>query len=172
MTMSAITPVPGAELSREEQLERARSVALRALEASPKTRAQLAERIVRAEIPEAVARVLLDRFEQAGLIDDSFFAQEWVRTRHAGRGLGRRVLRQELTAKGIDGGLIDAALSQIDDADEDAAARALVARLMPGMSALDPATARRRIAGRLARRGYGPGTIQAAMSLVTGAATG
>lgn len=139
-----------------DPVEVARLIVLRRLERGPRTRAQLEEACARRNVPEwAVAR-LLDRFTELGLVDDRAFAQAWVRSRHAGRGLGRRALRHELLTRGVDRDIVDAAVAEVTLDDEDAAAAALVRARLPGMQRLDPLTRRRRLVGLLTRRGYPP----------------
>jgi regulatory protein len=140
----------------------ARAICLRALTGAPKTRKQLADLLARRGVPEEAAVAVLDRFGEVGLIDDAAFARAWVSSRHAGRGLGRRALRAELHAKGVDAELAAEAVAVVDDEDERAAARHLVDRRLPGMRRLDRATASRRLIGMLARRGY-PGGLAAAV---------
>ena len=49
------------------------------------------------------------------------------------------------------------ALDEVDPADEEAAARALVRRKLRSLSRVDDATATRRLVGMLARKGYASG---------------
>jgi regulatory protein len=141
----------------------ARAIALRQLTAGPRTRNQLAEAMTAKGIPAETVAVVLDRFGDVGLIDDQAFAHSWVESRHAGRGLGRQVLRQELRGKGVDEEFIAEAVSAVSDDDEMAAARALVRRKLSGMARLDHQTRTRRLLGQLARRGYGSGVAFAAI---------
>ena len=104
-----------------------------------------------------MATELLDRFTEVGLIDDAAFASAWVESRHRSRGLAPRALAQELRRKGVDDEEAKAALEQIDEDDQRAAARALVDRKMRSVRGLDPQVATRRLAGMLARKGYGAG---------------
>ena len=97
---------------------------------------------------------LLDRFTELGLVDDEAYARAWVRSRHAGRGLGRRALRHELLTRGVDRDLIDEAMAEVTADDEDAAARALVQARLGGLARYDRTTRRRRLISLLARRGY------------------
>jgi len=141
----------------------ARTIALRQLTAGPRTRSQLAEAMTAKGIPAETVATVLDRFGDVGLVDDQAFARSWVESRHAGRGLGRQVLRQELRGKGVDDELIAEAVGAVSDDDEMAAARALVRRKLRSMSALDHQTRTRRLLGQLARRGYGSGVAYAAI---------
>ncbi len=115
------------------------------------------------EVPGEVAAAVLDRFGQVGLVDDAAFASAWVDSRHAGRGLGRRALGDELRRKGVDQEVTSVALEQVSDADELAAARGLVRRKLGSTRGLDPARRDRRLLGMLARRGYPAGTAWAAI---------
>ncbi|WP_346619485.1 regulatory protein RecX [Blastococcus montanus] len=139
----------------------ARSICLRALTGTPKTRQQLADLLASRDVPEAAAEAVLDRFTEVGLIDDASFARAWVSSRQAGRGLARRALSAELRAKGVDPEVAAAAVETVDDDDEREAARRLVARRVGAMRRLDRATATRRLIGMLARKGYNGGLAAA-----------
>jgi regulatory protein len=139
----------------------ARAVCLRALTGAPKTRKQLSDLLARRGVPEDAAVAVLDRFTEVGLIDDAAFAKAWVGSRQAGRGLGRRALRAELYAKGVDNDVAAEAVAEVGDDDERAAAQELVRRRLGAMHRLDRATATRRLIGMLARKGYGGGLAAA-----------
>nr|WP_249668993.1 regulatory protein RecX [Cellulomonas hominis] len=133
----------------------ARSIALRQLTAAPRSRAQLAEAMARRDVPEDVADRVLDRFTEVGLVDDVAYAEMLVRSRHAERGLSRRALGMELRRKGVDDGIAHEALSQVDDADEEQAARALARKKLRATRGLDREVRLRRAYGALGRKGYG-----------------
>lgn len=132
----------------------ARSICLKLLTMSPKTRTQLADALAVKGLPDEAADAVLDRFTEVGLIDDAAFAQAWVSTRQAGRGMARRALVQELDRKGIDKDLAGQALATLDPAAEEEAARMLVRRRLRSKRGLDAAVATRRLLGMLARKGY------------------
>ncbi|BAS13051.1 regulatory protein RecX [Arthrobacter sp. Hiyo8] len=67
----------------------ARSIVLRQLTNSPKSRLQLARKLAERNVPEEVAEAVLDRFEEVRLIDDADFAEMWVRSRSQSRKLAR-----------------------------------------------------------------------------------
>ncbi|PWI45168.1 recombination regulator RecX [Streptomyces sp. ICBB 8177] len=137
--------------------ERARAVCLRLLTGTPRTRKQLADALRRREIPEEVAEHVLSRFEDVGLIDDTAFADAWVESRHHSRGLARRALARELRTRGVESGVIERAVEQLDADQEEATARALVDRKLRATRGLDRDRRIRRLAGMLARKGYGEG---------------
>ncbi len=138
----------------------ARAIVLRQLTSSAKSRLQLARKLAERNIPEDVAEAVLDRFQEVRLIDDADFADTWVRSRSQSRKLAKGALRRELSDKGIDADTAAAALEQLSDADEEAAARVLVERkLRPGADLSDRAERdklTRRLASMLARKGYQP----------------
>ncbi len=136
---------------------RARDICLRLLTGTAKTRKQLADALRKREIPDEVAEEVLDRYEEVGLIDDAAFAEAWVESRHAVRGLGRRALAQELRTRGVAGELVEQAVAQVDAEDEEQAARALVDRRLRTTAGLDQQVRTRRLVGMLARRGYSEG---------------
>lgn len=135
-------------------MEVARLIVLRRLERGPRTRAQLEQACARRNVPEWAVTQLLDRFTELGLVDDEAYARAWVRSRHAGRGLGRRALRYELVSRGVGRDVIDEAVAEVTADDEDAAARSLVRSRLPSVARFDRTTQRRRLVGLLARRGY------------------
>ncbi len=154
-------PTPGslaAEGPEPDPASVARSIVLRKLTAAPRSRAQLAADLAARDVPDDVAAAVLDRFTEVGLVDDAAFAEAWVRSRHAGRGLSRRALRQELRAKGVDEETVSCAVETIDDDAEVDAARALVARRLAATRGLPVEARLRRLVGQLARKGY-PGGL-------------
>lgn len=134
--------------------EVARKILLDQLTGQARSRAELATKLSRRRVPEAVAERLLTRFEEVGLIDDAAFARSWVESRQPGKGLGRRALAQELRRKGIEEEVAREALEEIEPEDEEQAARALVRRKLRTLCRVDRATATRRLSGMLARKGH------------------
>jgi regulatory protein len=164
-------PVPGtpADLTPEaDPASVARGIALRQLAVAPRTRAQLAQALARRGVPDDVAAAVLDRFEDVDLIDDEEFARQWVESRHTGKGLSRRALSHELRLKGIDDDTVRTAVDSIGAEQELEAARDLVRRRLPGMRGDDPVRRSRRLAGMLARKGYGSSVALCAIREVTG----
>lgn len=134
----------------------ARAVVLRLLTGAPKSRSELEKALRRKDCPDDVAAEVLDRFEQVGLVDDEAYARTFVRSKQAGRGLARRALSHELRKKGVDDEITQAVLDEVDPEDERARAHELVAKKLRSMHGLDRAIQTRRLAGMLARKGYGP----------------
>jgi regulatory protein len=129
----------------------------------PRTRAELAKALQRRGVDEEVAASVLDRYDEVGLIDDAAFARAWVTSRHAGRGLARRALANELRQRGVDSDLVNAALDDLDGETEAATARALVDRKIRTMGSAPPEAMFRRLVGMLARKGYPAGVAVGAV---------
>jgi regulatory protein len=134
-----------------------RDICYRLLAISPRTRAQLASAMHRRGVPDEVADSVLDKFTEAGLIDDAAFAKAWVESRHHGRGLSRRSLSAELRQRGVDNDDIGEAVEIVDPDQEVATARRLVERKLAASSGQPPEVRTRRVASMLARKGYPAG---------------
>ncbi len=138
---------------------RARQICLRLLTVAPRTRAQLAQAMRRGRVPAEAAESVLERFTDAGLIDDAAFARAWVESRHHGRGLSRRSLSAELRRQGVDTEEIREAVDALDPEQEVATARRLAEQKMAGTCGQPPEARARRTASMLARKGYPPGLV-------------
>jgi len=135
----------------------ARTIVLSRLTARPRTRAELEQTLAKKLVPAQVARGVLDRFEEVGLVDDAAFARSWVDARQNGRGLARRALAQELRRRGVNDEVAREALDRIDPEHEVDLARSLVRRKLRSTRGLERHTRIRRLAAMLARKGYPPG---------------
>ncbi len=120
-----------------------------------RSRSELAETLRKRNVPVEAAAAVLDRMTEVGLIDDAAYAQSWVDSRQQRRHLSRSVLRRELQQKGIDREVVDEAINQVTVEDEREAAVALAEKKLRSLRGLDAAVKRRRIAGALARKGFG-----------------
>ncbi|MEV0697665.1 regulatory protein RecX [Saccharopolyspora sp. NPDC050389] len=138
-----------------EQL--ARDTVYRLLAARARSRSELRQALLRKEVDEEVADAVLQKFVDAGLVDDASFTEEWVHSRQRYQGLGRKALGFELRRKGVDEHLVEAALSTVDGDAEVERARELVQRKLRTMRNLDHTAKMRRLVGMLARKGYSEG---------------
>ena len=150
----------------DREVEQAKSKvckrALGLLDQRARSRHELRERLIDAEFDEEVIDLVLDDLASVGLINDEFFAREWVRQRHERRGKSSRVLDQELKRKGVSAADRAAALDQIDEADEESVARKLAEKKARTVKEVpedrkERDKALRRIVGVLARRGFNQG---------------
>ncbi|WP_029211771.1 RecX family transcriptional regulator [Arsenicicoccus bolidensis] len=135
----------------------ARQIVLRQLAMAPRSRAQLETKLRQRDCPEDVITRVLDRMTEVGLVDDEAYAAMLVRSQQATKGLAKRALAHELRKKGIDKDLADAALDEVDPEEERRTARELVDKKLRSMGGLAVEVQTRRLAGMLARKGYGSG---------------
>ena len=153
--MTASCPPPSiSEPSREEL---ARALCLRLLTARARTRAELAGQLTKRGYPDDITTRVLDRLTDVGLVDDAGFAEQWVHSRRANAGKGKRALAAELHTKGVDNDVITSVLGGINPAAERGRAEQLVrSRLRREKLGDDDADLRvsRRLVAMLARRGF------------------
>jgi len=142
-------------LSPERLEKRARNVLLHQLARSAKSKYQLAQIMIQREIPTEIFEPILDRFEDAGLINDVAFAETIVAGRRAGRGLSASSINRELRTKGVDDGIIEQVTESITAEDEVTLATTLATRRARSMTQLAPEVRKRRLIGFLQRKGYG-----------------
>ncbi|WPF65266.1 MULTISPECIES: recombination regulator RecX [unclassified Corynebacterium] len=155
---------PGGFFDEEEEQAKAtvRESALSLLDYRARSRHELQGRLLDKEYDPAVVTAVLDDLQEAGLIDDAAFAQEWVRQRSRRRGKSTRVLAQELREKGVEAQDRQEALAQISQEEERATAWACAckkARSIKEVPADYPGKQKdlRRVVGVLARRGFPEG---------------
>jgi regulatory protein len=140
-----------------KEQKRATDICFALLAAQPRTRQELKNALLRKEITEELAELVLGKFDKAGLIDDAAFAEIWVRSRHTYQGLGRRALAMELRRKGVADDLVTEAVGAVDDEAELDRAHELVRKKLRSMNGIDETAKIRRLVGALARKGYAGG---------------
>lgn len=150
------------------QYRQALDKAVAALASRAHSRHELETKLARAGYRPATVEMVLYKLESEGFLDDSDFARQWVEARTA-RKLGSRRIAQELRRKGVSSAEADAALAEVDEDEQLAAAISLVkkaaARIKPDE---DPRKAASRITAMLARRGYGWDVARAAIEHAMG----
>jgi regulatory protein len=141
------------ELLPDERFERGLNAALRLLDHRERSRVEIRARLrQKGYDAETIDRVLA-RLEENDLQSDRRFASAFASDAHRTRGLSSHALQGELRRRGIDATLAAEAATERPE-DEEARARALVARRVGRLVDLPPDVAHRRILGLLARRGY------------------
>lgn len=147
------------ELSFEEQVEKARNIVTRQL-ALPRTRHQLAEALRTRGISEEAGEVILDRFEELGLIDDRDYARMFVASKTAH---GKDRISYELLRKGVAREIVEEAVNTVSDEDEFASALALARKKLRAAQG-NPLTLRQRTWASVARRGFSPDIVSRAVA--------
>jgi regulatory protein len=147
---------------------RAANVSLHQLARRGMSRWELQQVLQRREVDERIAEAELDRLERVGLLDDAALAVTLVYTQHTRKGLGRTAIAHELRRRHIDQDIIDDALSEIEDGDERERALELAHKRASQLRGFDDATARRRLSGFLARKGYSNEIVREAVDSALG----
>ncbi|HEX7049442.1 MAG TPA: RecX family transcriptional regulator [Longimicrobiales bacterium] len=172
-----------AAVERRDLAWKAREAALQLLAYRSRTEAELRRRLLHKEFPADVVDACVGDLAERGFVDDGEFAAAFVRDRVRSRPRGGRRLVQELRARGVDREMaeetVERALRQEDvtedslarEAAEAWARRALAGRSLGGPHGDDARRARRRLYGYLARRGFAPDAIRAAMDAVLAGAS-
>jgi len=127
-----------------------------------RSRRELAERLQRRGIPAGTVNELLAELSRRGLIDDTKFAQAWVRGRQALRPSGAVRLRYELTRKGVSREIIDRAIAAVmeEQGSSELELAQAVARVRGDRyRGLPREVAGRRLATYLQRRGFSADVI-------------
>ncbi|MEO8228962.1 MAG: regulatory protein RecX [Chloroflexota bacterium] len=153
------------------------AAAFRFLEARARSVAETRRRLSDAGYRPELIDGAITRLLAIGLLDDETFARHWVESRDRARPRGEIALKRELRLRGVEPGLIAAAIEarghaeadgpfgagqDTDDADqrldpdETAAARLLERRRRDLERVADPRKRRARAYALLARNGFGP----------------
>ncbi|MGN6427325.1 MAG: regulatory protein RecX [Leifsonia sp.] len=161
---TAETAAPGPTDEESERLSRkANAVTIRQLARRGMSRWELEQVLRKRDIEPEVFGPELDRLEALGVIDDASLATSLAFTQHSRKGLGRSAIELDLKRRHIAPELIEAALADIEDEDELEMATELAIKRIGQLASYDDETARRRLHGFLARKGYGSGVVRQAM---------
>jgi regulatory protein len=167
-----------AALEEKDALYRARDAAVSLLAHRARSREELRRRLARKEHDPAAIEETLAWLDERGYVDDHAFAEAFVRDRLRLRPRGRLGLLRELRRKGVIEAVAEAAIDRVmrrEEVDEEGLARDAAdawarrnrsAVRTAGRSGEDRARARRRLYGHLARRGFAPDAIRAAIDQV------
>jgi regulatory protein len=162
-------PVDTSDERRDKRpTARAANVSLHQLARRGMSRWELQQVLQRREVDERIAEAELDRLERVGLLDDAALAVTLVYTQHTRKGLGRTAIAHELRRRHIDQDIIEDALREIEDDDERERALELAHKRAGQLRGLDDETARRRLSGFLARKGYSNEIVRSAVDSALG----
>lgn len=119
------------------------------------SRSELSSKLMRREYGRPIVEGVLDDLMRLGYVDDERFARTKASSAAEHKKHGRRRAMVELLRSGVKGDVARRALHQVyENHDSIAVARDLAARQAGRLGKLDPAVARRRLAGMLLRRGF------------------
>jgi regulatory protein len=146
--------LPGDESTLDPYSD-AMTIALYALAPRAKSRAELHAHLVKRGTEVSIASAVLDTLELQGMVNDLEFARIWSESRVRQKKLSKRVIAQELRAKGVSQDIIDEVIHEIDDDSEYQMAFDLAERKYRSCSHLETPVIYRRIQSVLARKGFG-----------------
>ncbi len=139
------------ELLLQDSIQTAFDRTLKYLAYRPRSSAEIKRYLREKGVDPLVGERVLDRLRSDGLVDDLAFARYWVENRESFRPRGRRLLGQELRAKGIGQGLIAEVLT---DVDEGRSAYQAAVQRAARYARLDDEAFREKMYGFLRRRGF------------------
>ena len=157
----------GEERTRDP--EACREAALKLLERSRRTRADLVRRLRDRGFAAEVVEPILDRLAGVGLVDDAEYARAFLAERWGRRAAGRRRLEQDLRQRGVGREDIERAFARFEDepgpADEVRLARRVAAQAERRYAGVDPRVRRQRLYALLVRRGFDGDVIEQALRM-------
>ncbi len=128
-----------------------------------KSKHQLRKILEQREIPSEIAELVLERFDDVGLIDDQAFAETIVNSRLNFKGLAKSSIKRELVEKGVDAFIIESATNDITADTELDLAKNLAIKRYRQVAHLERVARDRRLAGYLGRKGYSSNIVFAAI---------
>jgi len=157
------------EIAQGEVRQECFDYAMKYLQMRLHSTAELRRKLVRREYGEAVVDGVIADLLRMGYLDDARFAKTKAMSAAEHKHHGRRRAFVELLKAGIQKDVADAALDDVyEKSDSTAAARLLAEKRAPSLKRLEPAVARRRLAGMLMRRGFDYETIKPVIDDVLG----
>jgi len=138
-------------LTGSNHFHRCLNAAIRYLGYRPRSEAEVRQRLQRHGFNGDCTEKVLAQLKEQGLVDDTAFARFWKENRESFSPRSQRLTRLELQRKGLDGGVIDRVVGEVDDSDSAyRAALGKTRRLLPS----DYQGFRRRLGEYLRRRGF------------------
>ncbi len=143
--------------------------ALRMLERRLHSEAEIQRKLLQRKHPFDLVGSVLDELRRLGYVDDGRFSRTKAMSAAEHRRHGRGRAYRDLLRAGVEGETARRAVEDVyDRTDSMAIARELAQKKAPYLRKLDPATARRRLAGMLVRRGFDYDAIRPVMDEVLG----
>jgi regulatory protein len=164
-----ISPEMVAEIAAGEVRQECFDYAMKYLQARLHSTAELRRKLLRREYGETVIDGVIADLLRMGYLDDARFARTRAMSAAEHKHHGRRRAFVELLKAGVKRDVADAALDDVyEKSDSVGAARLLAEKRAASLKKLEPAVARRRLAGMLMRRGFDYETIRPVIDQVLG----
>jgi regulatory protein len=151
-------------ISNRQSFDKAKEYSFLLLKFRLRSEKEVYLRLKQKRFTEEVIRQVISFLKEKGFIDDAAFARAWAESRLK-KPLGIRRIRQELVLKGIDKGIIEAALGEIkENYSERELVETLARERLNRLKGIEPRLARQRIFAYLVRRGFSPDVITEVLS--------
>jgi regulatory protein len=147
---------------------KAKNRALRLLSYRARSTYEIKSRLKRAGFAAEIIDQVVGELQEAGLLDDTEFAREWVQWRTQGKPRARRIIAAELRRFGVTREIVEEAIASLDDEAELQAAVRLAGARSRRLRDEDENQRRRKLAAYLAGKGYGWEIVSAAVRRVLG----
>jgi regulatory protein len=143
--------------------------ALSLLEFRARSVSELRRKLLQKGAPAVEVEEVLERLRAQKLLDDDEFARQFARGKVLGSGASRRRIVLELTRKGVAREIADRAVEDLEEnegIDPEAVIHRVAGKKWKSLGKLDDFTRKRRLYAFLARRGFDPDEIRAAMDAI------
>jgi len=144
-------------LAKDDLRQRCYNTAARFLSYRPRSESEMRQRLARHGYDVDTIEKTLGRYREMGLVDDAAFARFWVENRNTFSPRSKRLAKIELKKKGLQTGIIEEAVNEIDEK-ENAYQAAL--KRAHRLEALDYKDFRVKLGQYLGRRGFSYGIIK------------
>lgn len=132
--------------------------ALRLIDYRPRTRKEMAERLIQKGFAPEQVQQTIERLDRNGLLNDQQYASEFVGDRSRSKPRSKRLLKLELQQRGI---ASDTAVEAVQHLDDEISAMAAGTRALRRWQGLERNIFERKCTDFLARRGFSYETIRA-----------
>lgn len=151
--------------SFENRVQAAKDAAIKAVAARDLTRTEVIEQLVAKRHATDAVDAAVVQLEELGIIDDRRVAEAFIRSHVADARMSRTMIEAQLIERGIEPGVVAAALHQQMDGREDDSEALELARLRVRTSPanLSVEVVKRRVYGYLSRRGFDEETARQAV---------
>ena len=159
---ATLTPEGVRELERDEQYVDAKQAALDYLAYKPRTEEEVRRKLRQEDVPSPVIEDVIARLYELEYLDDEAYAHDYAHNRFSSKKYGPVRIRRELTERGVERRLADAAVDELfAEVDVTAAAWTHAEKRWPRLAGEDdPRRRRQKMYRYLRRRGFTSNTIR------------
>lgn len=143
--------------------------ALKFLSYRPRSEKEIRDNLRKKKASDSIIDLIIKKLQEQKFLNDREFAKWWIEQRTLVKPTGKRLIKIELSKKGIDKDLIDEIFDNVENLvqNELELARKLVQRKINKYKGLDRQKIYRRLGGFLSRRGFDYDTIKKAIDEFT-----